>query len=157
MILLLYSSGLRVSELCGLLLEQVDRKRGIVIPLGKGGKRRMVPVAEAALQALDAYLLQREARGEPSRFVFVARRGKGLSRQAVFKFLRSYALGAGVTKNSSPHKLRHSFATHLLAGGADLRSVQAMLGHANIATTEIYTHLADDHVARVHAKTHPRG
>ena len=157
MILLLYSSGLRVSELCGLLLEEIDRKRGIVIPLGKGGKKRMVPVAEAALQALDAYLLQREARGEPSRFVFVARRGKGLSRQAVFKFLRNYALGAGVTKNSSPHKLRHSFATHLLAGGADLRSVQAMLGHANIATTEIYTHLADDHVARVHAKTHPRG
>jgi integrase/recombinase XerD len=88
--------------------------------------------------------------------VFVARAGKPITRQAVFKLLKRYALGAGVAKPCSPHKLRHSFATHLLAGGADLRSVQAMLGHASVATTEIYTHLSDDHVERVHAKTHPR-
>jgi integrase/recombinase XerD len=156
MLLLLYSSGLRVSELCGLTLSDVDRRRGIVIPLGKGGKKRMVPVAEVALVALDAYLAARALRAERSSHVFVARAGKPITRQAVFKLLKRYALGAGVAKPCSPHKLRHSFATHLLAGGADLRSVQAMLGHASVATTEIYTHLSDDHVERVHAKTHPR-
>jgi integrase/recombinase XerD len=156
MLLLLYSSGLRVSELCGLAFSDVDRRRGIVVPLGKGGKKRMVPVAEVALAALDEYLAARAARGDEGPHVFVARAGKPITRQAVFKLLKRYALGAGVAKPCSPHKLRHSFATHLLAGGADLRSVQAMLGHASVATTEIYTHLSDDHVERVHAKTHPR-
>lgn len=156
MLLLLYSSGLRVSELCGLTRADVDRRRGIVVPLGKGGKKRMVPIAELALVALDDYLAARAAQDDESPHVFVARKGKPITRQAVFKLLKRYALGAGVAKPCSPHKLRHSFATHLLAGGADLRSVQAMLGHASVATTEIYTHLADDHVERVHAKTHPR-
>jgi integrase/recombinase XerD len=156
MLLLLYSSGLRVSELCGLTRADVDRRRGVVVPLGKGGKKRMVPIAEVALVALDDYLAARAAQDDESPHVFVARKGKPITRQAVFKLLKRYALGAGVAKPCSPHKLRHSFATHLLAGGADLRSVQAMLGHASVATTEIYTHLADDHVERVHAKTHPR-
>ncbi len=156
-LLLLYSSGLRVSELCLLHVVDVDHKRGIVVPLGKGGKRRMVPVAPAALTALTSYLEARALREEPSTYVFVARRGKPITRQAVFKLLRRYAGAAGVAKNASPHKFRHSFATHLLARGADLRSVQAMLGHVNVATTEIYTHVADDHVSKTHKRTHPRG
>lgn len=156
-LLLLYSSGLRVSELCALTIADLDQKRGIVVPLGKGGKRRMVPVAPAALDSLQRYLEARAARDEPSTFVFVARRGKPITRQAVFKLLRRYAGAAGVAKNASPHKFRHSFATHLLARGADLRSVQAMLGHVNVATTEIYTHVADDHVSKTHKRTHPRG
>jgi integrase/recombinase XerD len=156
MLLLAYSSGLRVSELCGLRLQDIDRARGVVSPLGKGDKRRLVPVATVALDAIDAYLDERTARGVHGDFVFVARGDKPITRQAVFKLLRRHALGAGIVK-ISPHKLRHSFATHLLAGGADLRSVQAMLGHADIGTTQVYTHVADDHVRRVHARTHPRG
>lgn len=157
LLLLAYSSGLRVSELCGLRLQDIDRARGVVSPLGKGDKRRLVPVATVALDAIDQYLTARNARGVRGDFVFVARGQKPITRQAVFKLLRRYALGAGVGAKISPHKLRHSFATHLLAGGADLRSVQAMLGHADIGTTQVYTHLADDHVRAVHSRTHPRG
>ncbi len=157
LLLLAYSSGLRVSELCGLRLQDIDRARGVVSPLGKGDKRRLVPVATVALDAIDRYLEARTARGVRGDFVFIARGDKPITRQAVFKLLRRYALGAGVGPKISPHKLRHSFATHLLAGGADLRSVQAMLGHADIGTTQVYTHLADDHVRQVHARTHPRG
>jgi integrase/recombinase XerD len=157
MLLLAYSSGLRVSELCGLRLQDIDRARGVVSPLGKGDKRRLVPVATVALDAIDSYLEARIAHGVRGDFVFVARADKPITRQAVFKLLRRYALGAGIGPKISPHKLRHSFATHLLAGGADLRSVQAMLGHADIGTTQVYTHLADDHVRQVHARTHPRG
>lgn len=157
LLLLAYSSGLRVSELCGLRLQDIDRNRGVVSPLGKGDKRRLVPVATVALDAIDRYLESRAARGVRGDFVFVARGDKPITRQAVFKLLRRYALGAGVGPKISPHKLRHSFATHLLAGGADLRSVQAMLGHADIGTTQVYTHVADDHVRQVHARTHPRG
>lgn len=157
LLLLAYSSGLRVSELCGLRLQDIDRARGVVSPLGKGDKRRLVPVATVALDAIDRYLEARIAHGVRGDFVFVARGDKPITRQAVFKLLRRYALGAGISQKISPHKLRHSFATHLLAGGADLRSVQAMLGHADIGTTQVYTHLADDHVRAVHARTHPRG
>jgi len=114
-------------------------------------------VAGVALDAIDIYLGARETRGIRGDVLFVARGNKPITRQAVFKLLRRYALGAGVGPAISPHKLRHSFATHLLAGGADLRSVQAMLGHADIATTQVYTHVADDHVRRVHQRTHPRG
>ena len=157
MMMLLYSSGLRVSELVGLRVQDVDRARGVVSPLGKGHKRRLVPVAGPALVALDAYLALRAARkGIRGDVLFVGRGSKGLTRQAVFEHVRKYARAAGIPRAISPHKLRHSFATHLLAGGADLRSVQAMLGHADIGTTEIYTHVAYDHVRSAHARSHPR-
>jgi integrase/recombinase XerD len=158
MLHMLYAAGLRVSELVGLKLGDIDRKQGIVLALGKGGKRRVVPLGEPALDALDAYLEKRRAhpRAAASPALFLSPRGGALTRQGVWKLLTAYARGAGVTKPSSPHKLRHSFATHLLEGGADLRSVQALLGHADIATTEIYTHLADDHVRAVYRRAHPR-
>ncbi|APR75253.1 Site-specific recombinase XerD [Minicystis rosea] len=154
----MYAAGLRVSEVVSLKLADVDRAKGLVAPFGKGQKRRLVPLGEVALEALDAYL---EVRGEHPRAatsttLFLSPRGGALTRQAVWKALGIYARGVGVSKPSSPHKLRHSFATHLLEGGADLRSVQALLGHADISTTEIYTHLADDHVRAAYKRAHPR-
>jgi integrase/recombinase XerD len=169
MLSLMYAAGLRVSELCGLKLGDVDRQRGFVNVLGKGGKRRLVPVGEVALADLDAYLARgripragpsvspgRGAKRAPTTSMFPSSWGKALSRQAFWKLIVRYARRVGITKPISPHKLRHSFATHLLEGNADLRSVQAMLGHANIATTEIYTHVATDHVRRAHRRAHPR-
>lgn len=158
MLHVLYAAGLRVSELVGLRLSDVDAKQGIVFPLGKGGKRRVVPLGEPALDAIDAYLAKRKTHPQAAATsaLFLSPRGKALTRQGVWKLLGVYARGVGVTKPSSPHKLRHSFATHLLEGGADLRSVQALLGHADIATTEIYTHLTDDHVRTVYRRAHPR-
>lgn len=157
MLHLLYAAGLRVSELVGLKVGDVDRKRGLVSPLGKGGKRRLVPLGEPALDALDAYLAVRpENPGASSSTLFLSPRGKALTRQGFWKLITAYARGAGIMKPSSPHKLRHSFATHLLEGGADLRSVQALLGHADISTTEIYTHVADEHVRAAYKKAHPR-
>jgi integrase/recombinase XerD len=154
LLLLAYSSGLRVSELCGLRLQDIDRARGVVSPLGKGDKRRLVPVATVALDAIDRYLEARTARGV---------RGASCSSRAATspsRDKRSSSCSSHTPwgrRRQISHKLRHSFATHLLAGGADLRSVQAMLGHADIGTTQVYTHLADDHVRQVHARTHPRG
>ncbi|HMY19797.1 MAG TPA: site-specific tyrosine recombinase XerD [Polyangium sp.] len=158
MLHVMYAAGLRVSEVVGLKLSDVDRKQGLVAPLGKGGKRRLVPLGELALDAIDAYL---EVRGShpkagATQALFLSPRGKPLTRQGVWKLLGIYARGVGISKPSSPHKFRHSFATHLLEGGADLRSVQALLGHANIVTTEIYTHLTDEHLRTVYKKTHPR-
>jgi integrase/recombinase XerD len=158
MLHVMYAAGLRVSEVVGLKLADLDRAKGLVSAFGKGQKRRLVPLGEPALDALDAYL---RVRGESPRAaatsaLFVSPRGGPLTRQAVWKMLGVYARGAGVGKPSSPHKIRHSFATHLLEGGADLRSVQALLGHASIVTTEIYTHLADDHVRAAYKKAHPR-
>jgi integrase/recombinase XerD len=154
----MYAAGLRVSEVVGLKLDDVDRKKGLVSAFGKGGKRRLVPLGEPALDAVDAYLRVRgeHPRAAASSALFLSPRCGPLTRQGVWKMLGGYARGAGVTKPSSPHKLRHSFATHLLEGGADLRSVQALLGHADISTTEIYTHLADDHVRAAYKKAHPR-
>ena len=157
MLLLLYSSGLRVSELCQLRVQDVDRQRGVVSPLGKGEKRRLVPVAQAALEALETYLARRAERGVRGDALFVARGDRPITRQAVWKLVRRVARGVGIGRPISPHKLRHSFATHLLAGGADLRSVQAMLGHSDVATTQIYTHVAEDHVRAAHKRAHPRG
>jgi integrase/recombinase XerD len=158
MLQVMYAAGLRVSEVVGLQLADVDRKKGLLSAFGKGQKRRLVPLGEPALDAIDAYLAERSAhpRAAASRALFLSPRGGALTRQGVWKMLRAYARGAGVTKPSSPHKLRHSFATHLLEGGADLRSVQALLGHADISTTEIYTHLADDHVRAAYKRAHPR-
>ncbi|HEX9298389.1 MAG TPA: site-specific tyrosine recombinase XerD [Polyangiaceae bacterium] len=158
MLSLMYAAGLRVSELCALKRGDVDRQRGFVTVLGKGGKRRLVPVGEVALADLEAYLAaDRPARSARSpAALFLSSWGKPMSRQGFWKLVLRYARRAGIHKPISPHKLRHSFATHLLEGGADLRSVQAMLGHANIATTEIYTHVAPDHVRRAHRRAHPR-
>lgn len=158
MIHLMYASGLRVSELCSLVVGDLDTNAGIVKPLGKGGKRRVVPVGEVALAHLTAYLNDvRPKLAKPTtRPLFVSPRGGALTRQGFWKLLGRYARAAGIRTPLSPHKLRHSFATHLLAGGADLRAVQAMLGHADLGTTEIYTHIAQDHVRRAHEKAHPR-
>lgn len=158
MLHVLYACGLRVSELVSLKVFDVDRARGVVSALGKGEKRRLVPIGAPALALVDAYLDARSAHlaGKASDVLFVGRAGARLTRQAFFKNITRYARSAGILKNASPHKLRHSFATHLLLGGADLRSVQVMLGHADISTTEIYTHVALDHVKRVHDASHPR-
>jgi integrase/recombinase XerD len=158
MLSLMYAAGLRVSELCALKASDLDRRRGFVNVLGKGGKRRLVPVGEVALEDVDACLKDarpaRAGRAHPA--LFLSSWGRPLSRQAFWKLVLRYARKAGITKPISPHKLRHSFATHLLERGADLRSVQALLGHANIATTEIYTHLTPDHVRQAHRRSHPR-
>lgn len=159
MIHLMYASGLRVSELCDLELGDLDTKVGTVAPLGKGGKRRVVPVGQIALERLDAYLadvrpLSSRATIDPH--LFLSPRGRRFSRQGFWKLLVRYARAAGIRTPLSPHKLRHSFATHLLRGGADLRAVQVMLGHADLGTTEIYTRVAQDHVREAHERAHPR-
>lgn len=160
MLHVMYASGLRVSELVGLTLADVDRQRGLVSAFGKGGKRRLVPLGEVALRHVDAYLehvrphLLRGREGEKT--LFLSPSGKKLTRQGFWKIVKRMARVAGITTPISPHKLRHSFATHLLQGGADLRAVQAMLGHADLGTTEIYTRVAQDHVRRQYQKAHPR-
>jgi len=158
MLRLMYAAGLRVSELVGLRLGAVDFRAGIVKVTGKGGKSRLVPVGEVALDAIQTYLEMGRAHHatEKDTVLFVSPRGGALTRQGFWKLVVRYARGVGIMKPISPHKLRHSFATHLLRHGADLRAVQAMLGHADIGTTEIYTHVADDHVRRVYRETHPR-
>jgi integrase/recombinase XerD len=159
MIHLMYASGLRVSELCSLKLGELDRKLGTVSPLGKGGKRRVVPVGQIALERIEHYLalVRVHAKGATTDpHLFLSPRGKRFTRQGFWKLLRAYARGSGILGAISPHKLRHSFATHLLRGGADLRAVQAMLGHADLGTTEIYTRVAQDHVRAAFDRAHPR-
>jgi integrase/recombinase XerD len=158
MLHLMYACGLRVSELCALRVGDLDLQRGILTAKGKGGKRRIIPVGEVALDHVAHYL--REVRGRYIRAgqnaLFVSGRGGPFTREGFWKIVRRYAVAAGINPLPSPHKLRHSFATHLLRGGADLRAVQAMLGHADLGTTEIYTHVAEDHVRAAYAKSHPR-
>jgi integrase/recombinase XerD len=159
MIHLMYASGLRVSELCALRLGDLDRRVGTVAPLGKGGKRRLVPVGQIALDRIDRYLEIVRVSAKGSRtdpHLFLSPRGKRFTRQGLWKLLKAYARACGITTPISPHKLRHSFATHLLRGGADLRAVQAMLGHADLGTTEIYTRVAQDHVRAAYDRAHPR-
>jgi integrase/recombinase XerD len=164
MLHLMYASGLRVSELCTLRLGDLDRARGVVCPRGKGGKRRLIPVGEIALTHLTRYLdefrplaLGARTSTKDASVLFVSPRGGSFTREGFWRIVRRYAVVAGIVPLPSPHKLRHSFATHLLRGGADLRAIQAMLGHADLGTTEIYTHVAADHVRTVHARSHPRG
>jgi integrase/recombinase XerD len=161
MLHLMYASGLRVSELCALRVNDMDFERGVVAVRGKGDKRRIVPVGEVALALASEYLRGARARvvgslrsAPPA--LFLSPRKKAFTRQGFWKIVRRYAVATGISPLPSPHKLRHSFATHLLTGGADLRAVQAMLGHADLGTTEIYTHVAIDHVRQAHARTHPR-
>ena len=159
MLELLYATGLRVSELVSLQLANVNFDVGYVRVTGKGSKQRIVPMGEPAQRLLLEYVElirpQFLRRGQ-SRVLFMSRRGSSLTRQAFWKSLRARAQRAGLTKTVSPHMLRHSFATHLLGGGADLRSVQTMLGHADIATTQIYTHVERERLKQVHARFFPR-
>ncbi|MEP7051755.1 MAG: site-specific tyrosine recombinase [Pseudomonadota bacterium] len=159
-----YAAGLRVSELVGLTLGDVDLKRGIVSAFGKGGKRRLVPLGQRTLDHLQAYLSARDDFGpgrtgtakQAAPVLFPSPRGGALTRQGFWKIVGAYARGIGLRGRVYPHQLRHSFATHLLTGGADLRSVQTMLGHSSITTTEIYTHVSGDHVRNAHRRSHPR-
>ncbi|MGF1447999.1 MAG: site-specific tyrosine recombinase XerD [Opitutales bacterium] len=157
---LMYSSGLRVSELCGLQLTDVDETEGFVRVMGKGAKQRLVPLGRPAIEAIERYLtLARPQLVGPrtGSALFLSNRGLPISRKTVWYNLRQLAERAGIRKPVKPHLLRHSFATHLVSGGADLRHVQEMLGHADIATTEIYTHVARDRLIEEHDWFHPRG
>ena len=155
----MYAAGLRVSELIHLYIGDVNLADGFVSALGKGKKRRLVPIGEHARTAMLQYLKTvRPKWAHPaSRACFVTARGKPMTRQGFWRAVKKYALVAGIDPDISPHKLRHSFATHLLSGGADLRSVQTMLGHADISTTQIYTHVTRDHLRKMHERYHPRG
>jgi len=160
MIELLYACGLRVSELVTLQVPQVSRDMGVVRVLGKGAKERLVPLGEEALGWLERYL--REGRpqilnGRPCDALFVTARAAAMTRQGFWQMIKRYALQAGISKPISPHTLRHAFATHLLNHGADLRVVQLLLGHADISTTQIYTHVARERMKQLHQQHHPRG
>jgi integrase/recombinase XerD len=160
MLELAYGAGLRVSELCGLRVDSLLFDQELVSITGKGGKQRVVPFGRAALRALAAYLDHGRPyllRGRVSPFVFINIRGGGISRVGFFKRLKEHARTAGIARKVSPHVLRHSFATHLLEGGADLRLVQELLGHADIATTQVYTHVDTKHILEAHRAFHPRG
>jgi integrase/recombinase XerD len=155
----LYASGLRVSELVRLRLRDVNFDAGYLVAFGKGRKERLVPVGEVAIQGLRIYVETGRAafiRGRASDTMFLTHRGRSMTRQGFWKLLGRYAVVAGIRKRISPHKLRHSFATHLVERGADLRAVQAMLGHADIGTTEIYTHMSRAHLRSVYDRFHPR-
>ena len=160
MLELLYASGLRVSELVELRMAQVDLHRGVLVVLGKGARERMVPIGETALARIETYLAQARSTllcGQVSDALFVTRRGGGMTRQAFWHRLRLHAQRAGFERLPSPHTLRHAFATHLLNHGADLRAVQMLLGHADLSTTQIYTHVARERLKALHARHHPRG
>ena len=159
MLELLYASGLRISELCNVRLEGLDLEEGMIRVTGKGNKTRLVPVGSEARGAIGRYLelerpklVSRRSGAE----IFLSVRGRKLTPQRVWQLVKRYAARAGLEANVYPHLLRHSFATHLLAGGADLRIIQEMLGHADISTTQIYTHVDSSHLKSVHKKFHPR-
>ena len=160
MLEVLYASGLRVSELVTLKLAQLSQDMGVVRILGKGSKERLVPVGEVALDSVRRYV--KDARlvlldGRQSDALFVTSRAQAMTRQAFWQLIKRYAAQAGIQGAISPHTLRHAFATHLLNHGADLRVVQLLLGHADISTTQIYTHVARERLKQLHAKHHPRG
>jgi len=154
---LLYAAGLRVSEICSLQLNQIDMQRGLVRVFGKGSKERLVPLHSAMITMLEEYLKKWRPLFSPlENIYFLNRSGKRLSRQYVWKMIKKYVLLAGVNRSISPHTFRHSFATHLLEGGADLRSLQLLLGHADISATEIYTHVQGERLRSLHRQFHPR-
>jgi integrase/recombinase XerD len=163
MLEVLYSTGLRVSELLNLRISDIDMRAGYVRCIGKGDKERLVPIGRKAIDAVEQYL----ARGRPkfarpaappphNNVLFLTRIGRRLSRVGIWKILHDYGMRLGLRGRLTPHKLRHSFATHLLEGGADLRSVQLMLGHADISTTQIYTHVVEERLKQIYKAHHPR-
>ncbi|NLV40796.1 MAG: site-specific tyrosine recombinase XerD [Candidatus Hydrogenedentes bacterium] len=154
---LFYSCGLRLSEAAGLALRDVSLEEASVRVRGKGAKTRIVPLGRAAVDKLRAWLDARTAWKPPAPAVFVNDRGRALSRTAVWQIVKHHARGANIARNVTPHMLRHSFATHLLDNGADLRAVQELLGHADISTTQIYTHVSVERLTRAHKEFHPRG
>jgi integrase/recombinase XerD len=160
MLELMYASGLRVSELVGLKTVQLGMTEAVLRVMGKGARERLVPFGDEAHEWLRCYLLQARAAildGQASDALFVTRRGGGMGREMFWRIVKRQALKAGVTVPLSPHTLRHAFATHLLNHGADLRAVQMLLGHADIGTTTIYTHVARERLKQLHALHHPRG
>ena len=154
---LLYATGIRASELTGLQISDINFHLGIVRVLGKGEKERIVPVADEAIQAVQCYIQQVHTDPLAGKKLFLSRRGKAMRREDIFRLVRKYVRRAAISGNVSPHTLRHCFATQLLANGAGLRSVQEMLGHADIATTQVYTHVDTDRLKSIHKKFHPRG
>jgi len=159
MLELLYASGMRVSELVSLNLGDVDTKGDSVRCFGKGHKERIIPIYRQAAMLVAEYITEARphlAHDDVERALFLNRRGERLTRQGFWQILKGYAASAGLEADITPHTLRHSFATHMLSGGADLRSVQELLGHANISTTQVYTHLTTEHIRRTYEKSHPR-
>jgi integrase/recombinase XerD len=163
MLEVLYSSGLRVSELLNLRISDLDPRSGYVRCIGKGDKERLVPIGRKAIAAVEAYLAGARPKflrpGTPpqhSQVLLLTRAGRRLSRVTIWKILHDYGVKLGLRGRLTPHKLRHSFATHLLEGGADLRSVQLMLGHADISTTQIYTHVVEERLKEIYKAHHPR-
>lgn len=159
MLELLYATGLRVSELVSLKLSDVNTDVGYLMAFGKGGKERLVPLGEPAAACVASYVAGPRLRMDRagSDYLFLTRLGKGMTRQSFWNVIRKRAQQAGIRKAISPHTLRHSFATHLLENGADLRSVQMMLGHADLSTTQIYTHVTRERLKKIHEQFHPRG
>ncbi len=160
MLYLLYATGLRVTELVSLPVAVLNMNAGFLRVLGKGSKERLVPFGDAAREKIEAYLKPSRSKilkGKVSDFLFVTHRGTAMTRMRFWRIIRETAFAAGIKKKISPHMLRHSFATHLLEHGADLRSVQIMLGHSDIVTTQIYTHVDKDRLKSIHQKYHPRG
>ena len=160
MLEVLYATGVRVSELVALELNRVNLDHGYVITLGKGSKERIVPIGNAAIRKIRDYLSDARPkllRGRSSEYLFVtSRTASKMSRQRFWRIIKDYALAAGIHSHITPHVLRHSFATHLLERGADLRAIQAMLGHSDISTTQIYTYVEKERLKRIHEKSHPR-
>ncbi len=160
MLEMLYATGLRVSELVDLRMPAINLERGFLLVMGKGSKERVVPMGEAAITAVGDYLVRARPsllKGRDSELLFVSSQRRGMTRQTFWERIKWYAAKAGIRKTVSPHTLRHSFATHLLDNGADLRAVQAMLGHSDISTTQIYTHVSRERLKKIHEKHHPRG
>ena len=160
MLELMYSSGLRVSELVAMQMNQINTNLGLVRLIGKGNKERVIPVGEEALHWLQAYLRRSRpalVKSNPGDALFLSSRGSAITRQAFWQNIKKYLLKAGVKTVYSPHSLRHAFATHLLNHGADLRTVQMLLGHSSLSTTQIYTHIAQERLASLHSEHHPRG
>ena len=156
---LFYASGLRISEMSDLTVDQVNLQQGFVRPIGKGSKERIVPMGQAAIMALTEYLSEARPKLSGRRLcdrLFLSRLGGGIGRARLWEMIKGYAQKAGIKVNVTPHMLRHSFATHLIERGADLRVVQAMLGHADVSTTQIYTHVSKTHLADLYRKFHPR-
>ncbi|MED7818797.1 MULTISPECIES: site-specific tyrosine recombinase XerD [unclassified Francisella] len=160
MLELMYATGLRVSELVGLDIDNIDVNIGVIQVLGKGAKERIVPIGEYALEFLQKYLTESRSnltKNFKEKAIFISQHSKRITRQSFWHRIKNYALSAGINTEISPHTLRHAFATHLLNHGADLRSVQLLLGHSSVSTTTIYTHISQNRLQEIYQKHHPRG